>query len=101
MIDTCDPKIAGWSEDGKTFVVRDPNKFERSIIPQFFKHNKFTSFVRVSLLLLLILNCNRELNLCGWFSDGADRSICASHSYVHASPFVASVSLTLLSLTLS
>ena len=48
MIDTCDPKIACWSNDGKTFVVKDPNKFESSIIPQFFKHNKFTSFVRVS-----------------------------------------------------
>ena len=48
MIDTCDPKIASWSQDGKTFIVKDPNKFERTIIPQFFKHNKFTSFVRVS-----------------------------------------------------
>jgi heat shock transcription factor 2 len=47
MIDTCDPKIAGWSEDGETFVVKDPTVFEQSIIPQFFKHSKFSSFVRV------------------------------------------------------
>lgn len=70
MIDTCDPKIAGWSEDGKTFVVRDPNKFERSIIPQFFKHNKFTSFVRVSLLLLLIFELQQRVEslwlVFGW-----------------------------------
>ena len=48
MIDTCDPAIACWSDDGETFVVKDPAKFERSIIPQFFKHSKFSSFVRVS-----------------------------------------------------
>jgi hypothetical protein len=48
MIDTCDPRIAGWSDDGETFVVKDPTVFEQSIIPQFFKHSKFSSFVRVS-----------------------------------------------------
>lgn len=47
MIDTCDPEIACWSEDGETFVVKDPEKFETTIIPQFFKHSKFSSFVRV------------------------------------------------------
>lgn len=46
MIDSCDPTIACWSEDGETFVVKDPVKFERTIIPQFFKHSKFSSFVR-------------------------------------------------------
>jgi len=46
MIDTCDKKIATWSEDGSTFVVKDPEKFATEIIPQFFKHNNFSSFVR-------------------------------------------------------
>jgi len=46
MIDTCDPAIACWAEDGETFVVKDPVKFEKQIIPQFFKHSKFSSFVR-------------------------------------------------------
>lgn len=46
MIDSCDPSIACWSEDGETFVVKDPEKFESTIIPQFFKHSKFSSFVR-------------------------------------------------------
>ena len=48
MVNTCDKAVAGWSEDGLTFVVKDPVKFEREIIPQFFKHSKFSSFVRVS-----------------------------------------------------
>jgi HSF-type DNA-binding len=47
MIDTCPANVAGWSEDGETFVVKDPTCFEQSIIPQFFKHSKFSSFVRV------------------------------------------------------
>lgn len=50
MIDTCDPSIAGWSDDGETFVVKDPTRFEQTIIPQFFKHSKFSSFVRVRFL---------------------------------------------------
>ncbi|CAJ1955940.1 unnamed protein product [Cylindrotheca closterium] len=46
MVDTCDPTVACWSDDGETFVVKNPEKFEKQIIPQFFKHSKFSSFVR-------------------------------------------------------
>uniref|UniRef100_A0A7S2MPI4 HSF-type DNA-binding domain-containing protein n=1 Tax=Helicotheca tamesis TaxID=374047 RepID=A0A7S2MPI4_9STRA len=46
MVDTCDPEVASWSEDGETFVVKNTEVFEKQIIPQFFKHSKFTSFVR-------------------------------------------------------
>ena len=46
MIDTCDPAVAGWTEDGEMFVVKDPNRFANDIIPQYFDHNKFSSFAR-------------------------------------------------------
>mmetsp|Transcript_573 Transcript_573/g.815 ORF Transcript_573/g.815 Transcript_573/m.815 type:complete len:447 (+) Transcript_573:159-1499(+) len=46
MIDTCNPDVACWSEDGETFVVKNTDVFEKTIIPQFFKHSKFSSFVR-------------------------------------------------------
>lgn len=46
MINTCDSTTAAWGEDGLTFVVKNPETFEKNIIPQFFKHSKFTSFVR-------------------------------------------------------
>ena len=46
MIDTCEPSIATWSDDGTTFVVKDTDKFASEIIGQFFKHNNFSSFVR-------------------------------------------------------
>ena len=34
------------SDDGTSFVVKDTEKFAAEIIPQFFKHNNFSSFVR-------------------------------------------------------
>lgn len=46
MIDTCNPKVASWYDDGTTFVVKDTEKFATDIIPEFFKHNNFSSFVR-------------------------------------------------------
>ncbi|GFH47117.1 hypothetical protein CTEN210_03592 [Chaetoceros tenuissimus] len=46
MIDSCDPTIASWSDSGDTFVVKDVETFAKNIIPQCFKHNNFTSFVR-------------------------------------------------------
>eukprot|EP00567_Pseudictyota_dubia_P000021 CAMPEP_0197465030 /NCGR_PEP_ID=MMETSP1175-20131217/64329_1 /TAXON_ID=1003142 /ORGANISM="Triceratium dubium, Strain CCMP147" /LENGTH=518 /DNA_ID=CAMNT_0043001035 /DNA_START=260 /DNA_END=1816 /DNA_ORIENTATION=- len=46
MIDTCDPMIASWTPDGEMFVVKDPDLFATTIIPQYFDHNKFSSFAR-------------------------------------------------------
>mmetsp|Transcript_447 Transcript_447/g.667 ORF Transcript_447/g.667 Transcript_447/m.667 type:complete len:448 (+) Transcript_447:159-1502(+) len=46
MVDTCKAEIACWSEDGETFVVKNTDVFEKTVIPQFFKHSKFSSFVR-------------------------------------------------------
>ncbi|KAF9908056.1 stress-responsive transcription factor hsf1 [Linnemannia zychae] len=35
-----------WSEDGDSFIVTDQVRFAKEVLPKFFKHNLFTSFVR-------------------------------------------------------
>ncbi|KAL5727599.1 hypothetical protein ACHQM5_000778 [Ranunculus cassubicifolius] len=38
--------IISWNEDGSTFVVWKPAEFARDLLPKYFKHNNFSSFVR-------------------------------------------------------
>ena len=35
-----------WEDSGIGFVVRNQNEFADKILPKFFKHNNFSSFVR-------------------------------------------------------
>ena len=46
MVDTCDPTICCWSEDGTHFIVKDAKKFETEIIPQYFGTLKIQSYYR-------------------------------------------------------
>ncbi|XP_037468584.1 heat stress transcription factor B-2b-like [Triticum dicoccoides] len=44
-----DPAVDGvisWSEDGSAFIVWRPAEFARDLLPKYFKHNNFSSFVR-------------------------------------------------------
>lgn len=47
MVD--DPRtdsIISWSDSNKSFILWDPHKFSTHLLPQRFKHNNFSSFVR-------------------------------------------------------
>ncbi|KAJ7541783.1 hypothetical protein O6H91_10G076400 [Diphasiastrum complanatum] len=39
-------EIVSWSSTDNSFVVWNPPEFSRDLIPKFFKHNNFSSFVR-------------------------------------------------------
>ena len=38
--------IVSWGDDHTTFVVWRPPEFARDLLPNYFKHNNFSSFVR-------------------------------------------------------
>jgi hypothetical protein len=38
--------IIGWSQTGDSFVVYQPAEFSQLVLPQFFKHSNFQSFIR-------------------------------------------------------
>jgi heat shock transcription factor 1 len=38
--------IVAWTPDGEAFIVKKQNEFSETILPRFFKHNNFSSFIR-------------------------------------------------------
>jgi hypothetical protein len=38
--------IIEWGDNGKYFVVKNLTEFTEKVLPKFFKHNNFSSFVR-------------------------------------------------------
>jgi len=46
LISTCNPAIACWSEDGKSFVIKDQDALSSKVFLQYFKHNNLQSFIR-------------------------------------------------------
>jgi HSF-type DNA-binding len=46
IMNTSDPAIVSWVDGGHAFVIKDVDTFSNTIIPDYFKHRKFSSFVR-------------------------------------------------------
>ena len=38
--------LVSWDSEGKSFIIYNQSKFAQYVLPKYFKHNKFTSFVR-------------------------------------------------------
>jgi hypothetical protein len=54
--------VIEWGENGKFFLVKNITEFTEKVLPRFFKHNNFASFVRQVNLFLFIL-INKRINL--------------------------------------
>ncbi|ETW08156.1 hypothetical protein H310_02493 [Aphanomyces invadans] len=46
MFEDSPVRIAGWMNKGTTVVIKEPEEFAKAILPQYFKHSNFSSFVR-------------------------------------------------------
>ncbi|KAE9030819.1 hypothetical protein PR003_g10031 [Phytophthora rubi] len=46
LLERCPPDLASWTARGDSFVVKQPAAFAEHVIPTYFKHRKFSSFVR-------------------------------------------------------
>lgn len=46
MISSCNPSIAKWDDDGKSFIVYEKERLGMEEIPKYFKHNQYSSFMR-------------------------------------------------------
>ncbi|CAI4061840.1 hypothetical protein SKDZ_07G1840 [Saccharomyces kudriavzevii ZP591] len=51
--DDSNAKLIQWAPDGKSFIVTNREEFVHEILPKYFKHSNFASFVR-------------QLNMYGW-----------------------------------
>lgn len=45
-ISECDPSIACWSSGGTSFTIKDVDAFEKIVLPKYFNHSRFDSFIR-------------------------------------------------------
>ena len=46
MFENAPPRVAAWANKGTTVVIKEPEEFAKKILPQYFKHSNFSSFVR-------------------------------------------------------
>ena len=38
--------VVTWTKEGDGFAIKQPKQFSNSILPQYFKHDNFSSFIR-------------------------------------------------------
>ena len=44
--DETNDKLVSWSFSGNSFIIHDPAKFAKQVLPNYFKHQRVDSFIR-------------------------------------------------------
>lgn len=39
-------ELIGWSHDGRAVLIKNPTEFAEKLLPEYFKHNNLSSFIR-------------------------------------------------------